>query len=188
MYKFAFLDRDGVINIDKSYLYKISDFVFLNGIFNFCKLLKKLDYKIAIITNQSGIARGLYSEDDYQKLTRWMEKEFLKRSIYIDHIIHCPFHPEAKIGKYRKNSDLRKPKTGMIEKIDHLSKIDRRESFIVGDKKTDILCGYKAGLKFGIFVNKNKFSGRDSLQDFHVYEVNSLSNASKIIKEINDYK
>ena len=98
----VFLDRDGVINIDKGYVNKISEFEWIEGSKNAIKYIKDQGYYIFVVTNQSGIARGLYSEDDYQKLTCWMEKEFLKRSIYIDHIIHCPFHPEAKISKYRK--------------------------------------------------------------------------------------
>ena len=135
MQKIAFLDRDGVINIDKKYIYKISDFEFIDGIFEFCKFLRENQYKIVIITNQSGIARGYYTEKDYLVLTKWIKDKFNEKMIKIESIIHCPYHPRGIIKRYKRDSSLRKPKPGMIYLIERKINIDKEKSFIIGDKK-----------------------------------------------------
>jgi len=185
MNKFAFLDRDGVINQDNSYVYRIEDFKFLRGIFSLCKTLKTFNYKIAIITNQSGIGRGLYTEEQYNTLKEWMLDKFYKRNIEINYVMHCPYHPESIIKKYRKLSNLRKPDVGMIEQIDKIEKINRQDSIIIGDQMSDIMCGYNANLKYGILINK-KFQGfKTKLKNFNYFEVNSLTEATKVIHELN---
>ena len=107
--KTIFLDRDGVINEEIEYLYKIEDFKFINGVFDVCKFFEKLGYRIIIITNQSGISRGLYTEKDYQVLTNWMIREFELNGIKIFDTFHCPHHPSS-------NCSCRKPKPGMFLK------------------------------------------------------------------------
>ena len=90
-----FLDRDGIINEDINYLHKIDEFEFIDGIFDSCLFLINLGYKIIIITNQSGIARGFYTEREYQKLTQWMLCKFIEKNIKILDVFHCPHGPES---------------------------------------------------------------------------------------------
>ena len=92
--KALFLDRDGVININHGYVSKKEDFDFIDGIFELCRKARKKGYAIIIVTNQSGIARGYYSEDEFKRLTRWVEHQFWKQGIQILHTFHCPHHPD----------------------------------------------------------------------------------------------
>ena len=146
--KTIFLDRDGIINIDKSYLYKIEDFEFCDGVFKALKHLQALGYILIVVTNQSGIARGYYSEDDFLKLTSWMLKEFEKQGITISKVYHCPHKPED-------NCTCRKPSTGMFKKADSDFGIDFKNSWMIGDKKSDIEAGQNAGIKNTIFINSS---------------------------------
>ena len=141
-----FLDRDGVINFDKGYVYEQTDFEFIDGIFELCRTARELDYMIFVVTNQSGIARGYYTEEDFFKLTDWMCKVFVKNGASIDKVYFCPFHPEYGMGKYRVDSPLRKPGPGMIQKAATEFGIDLATSVMVGDKKTDIQAGIAAGV------------------------------------------
>ena len=109
-----FLDRDGVINIDHAYVCKTEDFQFVDGIFDLCRHASKLGYLILVITNQAGIGRGYYTEQDFQNLTRWMCGIFKNEGVDIDKVYFCPYHPEHGVGKYKMDSPLRKPRPGMI--------------------------------------------------------------------------
>jgi D-glycero-D-manno-heptose 1,7-bisphosphate phosphatase len=140
--KALFLDRDGVVNVEKEYLYKIEDFEFIDGIFALCKHYQKLGYLLFIVTNQSGIARGYYSEDDFLTLTQWMLKEFQKRDIAIAKVYHCPHHP-----KISGECSCRKPKPGMLLEAAAAFDIDLKNSIIIGDKERDIQAGLNAGLR-----------------------------------------
>lgn len=142
MYKALFLDRDGVINVEKDYLYKIEDFEFIEGIFELCRYFVDKNYKIIIVTNQSGIARGYYTEEDFQILTSWMIQEFNKRNIIIKHVYYCPHHPKI-TGKCR----CRKPEPGMLLDAAKDFGIDLENSIIIGDKERDIEAGVNAGLQ-----------------------------------------
>ncbi len=141
MKKALFLDRDGVINIEKDYLFKIEDFEFIDGIIDLCRYYIKNDYSIFVVTNQSGIARGYYSEEDFKKLTLWMMSEFLKRGIEIKKVYHCPDHPSIS-GK----CSCRKPEAGMLLQAKEEFGLDMKNSIIIGDKERDIEAGLKAGL------------------------------------------
>ncbi len=141
MRKALFLDRDGVINVEKDYLYKIEDFEFIDGIFELCRHYKELEYLIFVVTNQSGIARGYYTEEDFTKLSSWMCKEFLKHDIKIEKVYHCPHHPDFSV-----QCSCRKPKPGMLLNAKDEFGIDMSNSIIVGDKERDIEAGLNAGL------------------------------------------
>lgn len=145
--KALFLDRDGVINVEKNYVCRIEDFEFLPGIFDLCTLAMRLGYRLVIITNQAGIGRGYYSEADYQRLTDWMLDEFRTRGIEIDRVYHCPYHPMAGIGEYRRDSFDRKPNPGMILQARDELGLDLCRSVMVGDKDSDIEAGIAAGVK-----------------------------------------
>jgi len=141
MKKALFLDRDGVINIEKNYLYKKDDFEFIDGIFELCKHYQNLGYLIFIVTNQSGIARGMYSEEDFSKLTSWMIEEFKKNNITIAKVYHCPHHPDIS-----GDCDCRKPKPGMILNAASEFHIDLLHSIMIGDKERDIEAALNAGI------------------------------------------
>lgn len=129
--KALFLDRDGVINIDYGYVYKIEDFEFTEGIFDLLKLFINYDYRLFIVTNQSGIGRGYYSDEDFLLLTKWMLNEFQKREIQIESVEYCNHAPEEKCH-------CRKPKIGMIENILSKYTVDLENSWLIGDKQSDI--------------------------------------------------
>ncbi len=141
MRKALFLDRDGIVNTDKEYVYKIEDFIFVDGIFDLCKFYSKNGYLIFIITNQAGIGRGYYGEDDYLKLTKWMRGEFKKNKIEISDVRYCPHHSEYGVGKYKIDCECRKPKPGMILDIARDYNIDLAGSVLIGDKTSDIQAG-----------------------------------------------
>ncbi len=142
-----FLDRDGVINIDKGYVYRIQDFEFVPGVIDFLKSIP-LEYKKIIITNQSGIRRGYYSEEDYQRVTNHMLNELKKQKITIDAVYHCPH-------KSDDNCECRKPKIGMLKRAEKDFSLNLRECIFVGDKESDAECGRKAGCKV-ILVKMNE--------------------------------
>lgn len=147
MNKALFLDRDGVINKEKNYLYKIEDFEFIDGVFETCKYFQDNGYLIIVITNQAGIARGKYTEDDYQTLTNWMIKEFEKNNIKISKVYYCPHHPD-----FSGDCECRKPNPGMILQAKKDFDIDLSQSILVGDKNSDIEAGINAGIKMNYLV------------------------------------
>lgn len=164
MDKAIFLDRDGVINIEKNYLYKIEDFEFIDGVFESLKYFQELGYKLFIITNQSGINRKYYTKDDFLTLTSWMKNQFLKNGITIEQVEFCPHTPT-------ENCDCRKPKTKMIYNILKNFDIDLDLSWLIGDKSSDIKCAKNAGIKNTIQVKSgHEFDSSDA--DFVVNSLN----------------
>tara|TARA_Y100001935_G_C17231554_1_gene470697 strand:- start:304 stop:804 length:501 start_codon:yes stop_codon:yes gene_type:complete len=153
-FKCAFLDRDGVINQDKGYISKISDFKIYPGVGKAISLLNKRNYLVIIITNQSGIGRGLIKIKDLENLHNYLKKKIKKDRAKIDDIFYCPFHPEFGKGKYKKKSNDRKPGDGMIRKAIKKWKIDTKTSFMIGDKISDKLAAKKAKIRF--FYKKEK--------------------------------
>jgi D-glycero-D-manno-heptose 1,7-bisphosphate phosphatase len=143
--KTIFLDRDGVINHEVSYLHKISEFKFINGIFESCLNFQELGYQIIIVTNQSGIARGYYKESDYEKLTQWMLGQFNKHNVNILNVFHCPHGPES-------SCDCRKPKPGMFLKAKNQYDIDMGKSWMIGDSEVDISAAASCGIENTILV------------------------------------
>ncbi len=142
MKKALFLDRDGVVNIEINYLYKIDDFEFIDGIFSLCAHYQNLGYIIVVVTNQSGIAREYYSEHDFSILSSWMMKEFEKYAIEISKVYFCPHHPDIS-----GECNCRKPNPGMLLEAASEFNIDLENSIIIGDKERDIEAGLNAGLK-----------------------------------------
>ena len=151
-----FLDRDGVINKDLNYLYKISDFKFLDAVFDCCKYFKHRGYKIVIITNQAGIARGYYTLEQFNKLTKWMLLQFEKNDISIDGVYFCPHHPDGLIQEYSKKCDCRKPEPGMLLQAMQELHLDMKMSILIGDKVSDVQAGINAGVGTNILVKTGK--------------------------------
>ncbi len=144
--KALFLDRDGVINVDHAYVFKPDNFEFIDGIFELCKVAKRHGYLIFVITNQAGIGRGYYTEQEFLELTDWMCQTFLRQDVDIAKVYYCPFHPDYGIGKYKMNTPNRKPGPGMLQQAKAEFQLDLASSILVGDKETDIEAGIAAGV------------------------------------------
>ena len=153
MNKALFIDRDGVINREINYVHRIGDFEFLPGIFTHLQKFNSLGYLIIIITNQAGIGRGIYTVEDYNKLTSWMLDEFKKNKVEITDVYFDPYHPEHGVGEYRKESYDRKPNPGMIVKASKKHAINLEKSILIGDKLSDIQAGLNAGVGDLFLIN-----------------------------------
>ena len=140
------LDRDGVINIDHGYVYRPAEFVFMPGIFGFCRTACGLGYRLVVVTNQAGIGRGLYTEHDLIALNRWMQARFAEEGAPIDRVYHCPSHPTEGLGPYRFVSPRRKPAPGMIFEARDDFGLDLARSALLGDKASDIEAALAAGV------------------------------------------
>ena len=154
MKKAVFLDRDGVINAEKNYVHNVEEFEFIDGIFDVCRYFQDRDYLLIVVTNQAGIARGYYTEDDFHTVSRWMRHEFEKNGIHINGIYFCPHHPEGTVERYRVRCCCRKPNPGMLFEARKDFDIDLERSILVGDKESDIQAGLNAGIKQNILVGK----------------------------------
>ena len=144
--KAIILDRDGTINVEKDYLHKIEDFEFEKGVIEGLKILSELGYIFVVVTNQSGIARGYYTEEDLQNLNLYINKLLEKEGLKIEKFYYCPHHPEKGIGKYKVECNCRKPNTGMLEEAIKEFNIDREKSFMVGDNISDVKAGINAAV------------------------------------------
>jgi D-glycero-D-manno-heptose 1,7-bisphosphate phosphatase len=174
MNKAVFIDRDGVINVEKDYVYRIEDFEFIDGVFDACIYLQDLGYILIVITNQSGIGRGYYKEEDFENLTSWMVGEFAKNGINIANVYHCPHAPNLECN-------CRKPKTGMIDSAVENFDIDVSKSYLIGDKISDIECAKNAKVKTSIHVKSgHSFDESESSADFII---DSIKEIKDIIKE-----
>lgn len=150
MDKALFLDRDGVINVDRGYVHRIEDFEFIDGIFELCATARARGFRLVVVTNQAGIGRGYFSEAEFGRLTAWMLDQFSARGIVIDRVYFCPFHPSAGIGAYRRESNDRKPAPGMILKAQAALNLDLSRSILIGDKVSDIEAGRAAGVRHSL--------------------------------------
>jgi D-glycero-D-manno-heptose 1,7-bisphosphate phosphatase len=145
-----FLDRDGVVNTETDYVWRVEEFIFTPGIFNLCYKFQSEGYKIFIITNQSGISRGFYSEEDFHNLNNWMLNSFSENGITISKVYYCPHHPEI-----TGPCDCRKPNPGMIKQAETEFDLDLSNSVLIGDSISDIMAGKKAGVGTNILVPTN---------------------------------
>lgn len=169
MKKIIFLDRDGTINVDYGYVYEIEKFAFEKNVIPALQLLRDNGFEFVITTNQSGIGRGYYTEDDYRKFNEHVVSELKKNGIEILKSYFSPYHPEG-VGKYRKTSPCRKPETGMLEQAEYNFRINNSKSWVVGDKWADVKCGKNFGLR-SILVLRGK-AGAD---EKHKTEVNFIA-------------
>ena len=170
--KGLFLDRDGAINVDNNYVYKIEDFIFTDYIFDLCREAKNKGYLIFVITNQAGIGRGIYSEAEFSVLNNWMINVFSSHNINIEKVYFCPFHKEYGIGYYKKDSFDRKPNPGMLIKAMDEFGISINDSVLIGDKRSDILAGQAAGVKKNILISQE-----NRVADESFIQVSSLKKA-----------
>jgi D-glycero-D-manno-heptose 1,7-bisphosphate phosphatase len=146
MRRAAFLDRDGVINVDHGYVFRREDFRFVPGTLAACAQLHGQGLALVVVTNQSGIGRGLYGEDDYRRLTEWMRAEFAAAGAPLAGVYHCPHHPQALLPQYRRACDCRKPAPGMLLAAARELALDLGRSVLFGDKASDIEAAVAAGV------------------------------------------
>jgi D-glycero-D-manno-heptose 1,7-bisphosphate phosphatase len=146
MNKALFLDRDGVINEDSHYLYRIEDVRWVSGIIPLCLTAQSLGYKLVVVTNQSGIGRGAYTDADFHKLMDWMRTELAAHSITLDAVYYCPYHPLG-IGDYAVDHEDRKPSPGMLLRAARDLNLDLPKSILVGDRCSDLGAANAAGLR-----------------------------------------
>ncbi|CAA9892537.1 D-glycero-alpha-D-manno-heptose-1, 7-bisphosphate 7-phosphatase [Candidatus Methylobacter favarea] len=137
-YPALFLDRDGVINIDKGYVHNKENCEFINGIFDLVKRANQHSYKVVVVTNQAGIARGFYTEEQFLGFSEWMKNEFSNHQAFIDKIYFCPHHPVYGQGIYHVSCNCRKPAPGMFQQAQEEFDIDMSKSIMVGNNLSDI--------------------------------------------------
>jgi D-glycero-D-manno-heptose 1,7-bisphosphate phosphatase len=147
-----FLDRDGVINVDRHYVWRIEDFEFVPGIFELVEAAVQGGLLPIVVTNQAGIGRGYYTERDFRRLDDWMHAQFRERGAAIARTYHCPFHPTEGIGAYRRESFDRKPNPGMLLQARADFDLELSNSVLVGDKDSDIEAGRAAGVRHNVKV------------------------------------
>lgn len=146
MTRAAFLDRDGVINLDRGYVHRWEDFVFLPGVIDAMASLRDAGFKLVVVTNQSGIARGYFSELQYHELTQRMLTAFADRGVHIDGVYHCPHHPAGNVPEFAIECDCRKPAPGLILRAAGELGISLADSILIGDKSSDIIAARAAGV------------------------------------------
>jgi D-glycero-D-manno-heptose 1,7-bisphosphate phosphatase len=153
MNKALFLDRDGVINVNHGYVHLTTDFEFIDGIFDLVQRANEQGYKVIVVTNQSGIGRGMYTEADFERLSAWMVSQFAKKSAVIDDVLFCPHHPQAKLEQYRQVCECRKPKPGMLTTAAARHDISLLSSIMVGDKLSDMEAAITAGIGHAVWFD-----------------------------------
>ena len=129
-----FLDRDGTINVDHGYVHEIDEFEFIEGAIDAMRQLKEMGYALVVVTNQSGIARGKFTEAQFETLSEWMDWSLADRGVDLDGIYYCPHHPQGTVEEYRQTCDCRKPHPGMFISAQEFLHIDMAASYMVGDK------------------------------------------------------
>lgn len=175
MDKAVFLDRDGTINKEVTYLYRPEDLVILPGVPEAVKILRDNGFRILVVTNQAGIARGYYTVEHMHRLHRYLNEQLKRDGAWIDAFYYCPHHPEHGIGEYRKVCRCRKPDTGMFEMAEREYEIDKNHSYMIGDKRIDVQAGHNYGIK-SILVGtgygreereKGRRQGEEPFYDFY---------------------
>ncbi|MDY6216526.1 D-glycero-beta-D-manno-heptose 1,7-bisphosphate 7-phosphatase [Actinobacillus porcinus] len=182
MNKAIFLDRDGTLNVDHGYVHQIDDFQFIEGSIEALQELKKMGYLLVLVTNQSGIARGYFSEDQFLSLTEWMDWSLADRGVDLDGIYYCPHHPEGK-GEFKQDCDCRKPKGGMLLQAIKELHIDPARSFMVGDKVEDLQAAVAAKVRSKILVKTGKPVTKEG-EELADFVLESIADLPRIVRKI----
>ncbi len=141
-----FLDRDGVINVDHGYVHLPEQTEWIEGIFDLCATARDLGYRLVVVTNQAGIARGYYSEAQFESYSTWLREQFAQRGSPLLAVYYCPHHPTEGLGAYRRECRCRKPGPGMIERARDDFGLDLAASALIGDQPSDIVAARAAGV------------------------------------------
>lgn len=178
-----FLDRDGVINREVNYLYRIEDFEFIPGTFSACRFFQDRGYPLIVVTNQAGIGRGYYTEADFHQLNGWMIAQFKAKGVHITQTYFSPYHPTHGMGAYRRDHPNRKPNPGMLHRAQQDWQIDLGTSIIVGDKESDIQAGIAAGLGTTVLVRSgHSINEADTRASF---VINSIAELPDLFLRVN---
>jgi D-glycero-D-manno-heptose 1,7-bisphosphate phosphatase len=159
--KIAFLDRDGVINSSRpnnGYVGSLEHFKWVPGAIKTIKFLNEKNYKVVVVTNQSGVARGFFTIKDVKTIHSYIKKTLKENEAKIDKFYFCPFHKDGIVKKYKKNSSLRKPNIGMFLKANKVWNIDKKKSFMIGDQQTDIEFAKNSKINGYLFNKKNLYT------------------------------
>jgi D-glycero-D-manno-heptose 1,7-bisphosphate phosphatase len=177
----VFLDRDGVINHDTGYTSSAENFRFIDGIFDLCRAAKRSGYLLIVVTNQAGIGRGYYSEQDFLTLTEWMRKRFEAEGAPVTDVFYCPYHPEHGVGRYKKDSLYRKPNPGMLLRAAKKHGLDLGRSIMIGDKDSDM----QAASKAGVGVRCHYLAGDDGeiVSDVATHKIHSLRDGVSLLSQ-----
>jgi D-glycero-D-manno-heptose 1,7-bisphosphate phosphatase len=176
-----FLDRDGVINHDLGYTSSTDNFRFIEGIFDICRAAKRLGYLLIVVTNQAGIGRGYYTEQDFLTLTEWMRERFEDEGAPITDVFHCPYHPENGVGHYKRDSFDRKPNPGMLLRAAKNYGFDLGRSIMIGDKDSDMQAAIKAGV--GVRCHFLASDESEIVSDVATYRIHTLRDALSLLSE-----
>ncbi|HEX4585681.1 MAG TPA: D-glycero-beta-D-manno-heptose 1,7-bisphosphate 7-phosphatase [Burkholderiaceae bacterium] len=155
MRRAAFLDRDGVINVDPGYVHRIEDFEFVPGTLEACRELSRHGWLLVVATNQSGIGRGLYTTQDFDALTDWMRGRFEQCGAPLAGVYYCPHHPTEALDGFRLQCDCRKPRPGMLLAAARDLKLDLKQSMLFGDKCEDLMAAQAAGIPHRVLLGKD---------------------------------
>lgn len=161
--KAAFLDRDGVINLDRAYVHQWDEFEFVPGAVDAMRRLREAGYTLVVVTNQSGLARGMYTEAQFQELTRHMRAALAEAGAEVEAVYHCPHHPKGSVAELAVDCDCRKPEPGMILRAAKELNLSLADSFLVGDKPSDIEAARAAGLGRAYIVQSDNEESSDGL-------------------------
>jgi len=172
----AFLDRDGVLNVDTGYVHKPEDFIWKKGAPEAIRMLNESGYLVCVVTNQAGVARGFYTEAVVDALHEWINEQLIEHGAHVDAFYYCPHHPTAGQGNYLADCPCRKPQPGMVLKALKEWSVDCSRSFLVGDKVSDIQAGESAGIPGYIFTDEDleSFVGQ-ILLSFDDHSANAVS-------------
>lgn len=151
-----FLDRDGVVNVDRGYVASADRTEWMPGIFDTCARALSLGMRLVIVTNQAGIARGYYSEDDFLGYTSWVHEHFRARGVLLTATLYCPHHPTEGVGVLKSVCACRKPGPGMLLESERRLNVDLGSSSMVGDKLSDMQAGAAAGVRSLYYLGDGK--------------------------------
>ena len=179
-----FLDRDGTINVDKDYLFRIEEFEFVRGAIEALAAAQNAGFKLIVITNQSGIARGYYTEEDFHILNDWMLDTLKNKGISISAVYYCPHHPNAEIEKYRTECECRKPKLGLYYKAVEEFDLDLNSCYAIGDKIRDCCICEKTGCQGFLIGDNEKSSIIDDVKKGKIRNVTYATNLYEAVQRI----
>lgn len=179
-----FLDRDGVINHDLGYTSSTEKFRFIDGIFDLCRAARRSGYLLIVVTNQAGIGRGYYSEQDFLALTAWMRERFEAEGAPVTDVFYCPYHPEHGVGYYKQDSFDRKPNPGMLLRAAEKHGIDLGRSIMIGDKDSDM----QAASQAGVGIRCHYLAGAEGkvVSDVATHEIRSLREGISLLSRSAD--
>lgn len=191
MERVIFLDRDGTLNEEVNYLHRKEDLRILDGVPEAIRLWKERGYKIVVVTNQAGVARGYYQESDVKALHAYMNELLRLQGAEVDHFFYCPHHPEHGIGKYKQACHCRKPETGMFEMAEQYYEVDKAHSWMIGDTLNDVKAGHNYGVKtvlvgtgYGAAQRESVGAGEESPYDFYAETLMDAARATLAWEDI----